>query len=432
MFYQNLLLSCWSCISGHRTRACNHASRPLWLLKHKGRPLTKTTERSKDFPFVNGLQDPFFASRRATIINDRILCKEYFHLQKPEEPKTAAKSRTPKKSKRKAKVADAETACGSSLTTEQDTSYWKEFCGIPNVYLTPPKSNTPIHTLSNFGIMVSADFEESTEIPRSCVLQTGHREVQPYLAHPEPFRGYSHSAGLVYPSPTFAREAPAHSLSTEIDAYPMSSIAHPVGYPAANQLYKILEHQVYAHPYASQNLGVIATHYADGNEIIRCSCIKEPISPPFPYESTLGNFMPAPLLTLETRSTPRTASSSPMVICDHDHKVDINGFDLPIADNQIILDSSSLRPIFLSEGLNSVEPENFFSDFASQPSILDSLYSTSVSTDPNPPAYINPSILKINRRSNSVSPCSTISTSSTVPENFSADPANFSSFSASA
>ena len=78
MFVQNLLLSCWACLSGHRASSCQHSMRPLYALKNKGRP-RPGTGRSKDRPDIMSLDDPSFQQFCEAVMNDPISRKEYFH-----------------------------------------------------------------------------------------------------------------------------------------------------------------------------------------------------------------------------------------------------------------------------------------------------------------------------------------------------------------
>ena len=60
MLVKNLLMTCWSCLNGHRASTCQHPTRPLYVLKNKGRPRPQTRSRTKDNPDVMSINDPCF------------------------------------------------------------------------------------------------------------------------------------------------------------------------------------------------------------------------------------------------------------------------------------------------------------------------------------------------------------------------------------
>ena len=80
VFHQNLSLSCWQCLNGHRSGSCQHTTgRGLFLLKNKGRPSGTDQPRSKDAPDVPFLDSIEFLYLHAKIMSDSVLKKMYFH-----------------------------------------------------------------------------------------------------------------------------------------------------------------------------------------------------------------------------------------------------------------------------------------------------------------------------------------------------------------
>jgi len=140
MFMQNLLLSCWACISGHRATSCQHHTRPLYALKNKGRP-RPGTGRTKDCPDIMSLNDASFQCFREEVMNDPVSRKEYFH-EAPIEPATkSALSKSPgaSKAKRSAPYIVKNRKTGDvgglqdiygGVCTEEGKLRWRKLTGI--------------------------------------------------------------------------------------------------------------------------------------------------------------------------------------------------------------------------------------------------------------------------------------------------------------
>lgn len=147
MFSQNLMLTCWSCLNGHRATSCQHSARPLYALKNKGRP-RPGTGRSMDRPDVLSLDDISFQRFREMIMNDPVKRKEYWH-EEPVEPTAKPATRGRKRvtgEKRPAPYVVKNRKTGGvkggglgniyqgACTMEQHLR-WRELCGVLGIHL---------------------------------------------------------------------------------------------------------------------------------------------------------------------------------------------------------------------------------------------------------------------------------------------------------
>src|SRR5438477_8676823 len=93
MFVQNLVMSCWSCLNGHRAKSCQHVDRPLYALKNKGRPSPQTRTRTKAEPDVPCLEGLAFIAFHSSVMNDPILRKEYYHADNVQDKSLSKRPR---------------------------------------------------------------------------------------------------------------------------------------------------------------------------------------------------------------------------------------------------------------------------------------------------------------------------------------------------
>jgi Copper fist DNA binding domain len=132
MLVKNLLMTCWSCLNGHRVSNCHHPTRPLYALKNKGRPRPQTLSRSKDNPDVMSIDDPGFTLFHEYIMNDPILCKEYFHADEVKSPKKRAAAPYAVKRGRSRSVGSTVDIYAGKCSAEE-VFRWRELCGVVGV-----------------------------------------------------------------------------------------------------------------------------------------------------------------------------------------------------------------------------------------------------------------------------------------------------------
>src|SRR5271169_2473081 len=134
MFVQNLLMTCWSCLNGHRASTCQHSTRPLYALKNKGRPRPQGFSRSKEYPDILSLDDPSFATFYQTIMNDPILRKEYFHAEDPAKSPRAKRNVAPYvKRGRSRERGDTIVDIYSGVCSDEEIMRWRECCGVTKI-----------------------------------------------------------------------------------------------------------------------------------------------------------------------------------------------------------------------------------------------------------------------------------------------------------
>jgi hypothetical protein len=148
MFVQNLVLSCWNCLNGHRASHCAHEDRPLYALKNKGRP-RPGTERAKGKPDMTSLHDGTFARFHETVMNDPGLYRQYFH-ERPPSPvagkpvrrgsnSSSGKRNAPYTVRDRPGCSDGEVYWGKCSDEQRDR--WKELCGIVGLTLQGRKGD---------------------------------------------------------------------------------------------------------------------------------------------------------------------------------------------------------------------------------------------------------------------------------------------------
>ena len=132
MLIKNLLMTCWSCLNGHRARTCQHPTRPLYVLKNKGRPRPQAYSRTKDNPDVMSIDDPGFTLFHEHIMNDPILRKEYFHSDEVKSPKKRAAA--PYAVKRgRSREGDSKIDIYTGKCCDEEVLRWRELCGVVGV-----------------------------------------------------------------------------------------------------------------------------------------------------------------------------------------------------------------------------------------------------------------------------------------------------------
>ena len=132
MLVKNLLMTCWSCLNGHRASNCQHPTRPLYALKNKGRPRPQTLSRSKDNPDVMSIDDPGFTLFHEHIMNDPILRKEYFHADEVKSPKKrAAAPYAVKRGRSRSGGSTVDIYAGKC--SAEEVLRWRELCGVVGV-----------------------------------------------------------------------------------------------------------------------------------------------------------------------------------------------------------------------------------------------------------------------------------------------------------
>ena len=132
MLVKNLLMTCWSCLNGHRASNCHHPTRPLYALKNKGRPRPQTLSRSKDNPDVMSIDDPGFTLFHEYIMNDPILRKEYFHADEAKSPKKrAAAPYAVKRGRSRSGGSTVDIYAGKC--SAEEVFRWRELCGVVDV-----------------------------------------------------------------------------------------------------------------------------------------------------------------------------------------------------------------------------------------------------------------------------------------------------------
>jgi len=147
MFIQNLVLSCWNCLNGHRASHCVHEDRPLYALKNKGRP-RPGTERLKGKPDMDSLHDGTLAHFHHKVMSDPVLYRQYYHDQPPSpvagKPvrrggNSPTKRNAPYTVKERPRCTDEEVYWGKVSDDDQDR--WRELCGIVGVPLRGVKGD---------------------------------------------------------------------------------------------------------------------------------------------------------------------------------------------------------------------------------------------------------------------------------------------------
>jgi len=154
MFVRNLVLACWSCLKGHRSGSCNHASRPLYALKNKGRPYPSSGIRSEESPDISSLDSPDFKIFREAVMMDPILRRRFYHEKDPS--KLARKKR---KLKRSNCPRSAESDITMDVITDYDFEMWKVLCGIEDDF-------RPLNSFVNAAFSSSAEASGPPPIPR--------------------------------------------------------------------------------------------------------------------------------------------------------------------------------------------------------------------------------------------------------------------------
>jgi hypothetical protein len=130
VFSQNLLLSCWPCLNGHRSGKCEHEDRPLYALKNKGRPSSTDRPRSEQRPDIVSLHSAEFLLFHQSIMEDSKLKKMYFHEKKaPAADKNVSKRSAPYQKRREKSASKSIDIYGGTLN-EVQLQRWRVLCGL--------------------------------------------------------------------------------------------------------------------------------------------------------------------------------------------------------------------------------------------------------------------------------------------------------------
>lgn len=130
MLYKNIMMSCKSCIAGHRASSCQHSDRPLHAIKNKGRGAGPhaPTSSAQQLIFGRGLWDPSLETFRQNMMNDPRLYKEYYHDDKSSSPSPRQHHATPYSRKQQGAVKADDMYVGA--LSPQQVTLWRQLCGL--------------------------------------------------------------------------------------------------------------------------------------------------------------------------------------------------------------------------------------------------------------------------------------------------------------
>lgn len=165
MLYHNIMMSCASCLAGHRAGPCQHTDRPLFAIKNKGRGTGGSSRSSHEPDFPQGIRDPAVLIFHQAMMQDEKMYREYYHATPGNQATPRQQITAPCSRKQKSGGGRVDDMYSGSLNPEQVT-LWRQLCGYAPITTTvfsdpdanvlsdgpipPPPVETPITLQPDF------------------------------------------------------------------------------------------------------------------------------------------------------------------------------------------------------------------------------------------------------------------------------------------